>query len=546
VSYQVLGTTSAIQGFFLFIGSIPLSDTPIVLIVALAAGSGVVAFLIGWFLSRSITKERIAASQHEAERIVADAQKEAETMYKEKMLELRDEQLRQRTALENEIREIKDELARQERSAKDRDANLRSQRDEVEKKRKEVDRLLGQNSQKEKKLAEVETELDETLKRAQAELERAAGLSKDDALEQLKESLLNEAQNATAELIKNMRDEAKATANREAREVIVSAIQRSAADHSVESTVSVVHIPNDEIKGRIIGREGRNIRAFEQATGVDIIVDDTPETVVVSGFDPYRREIARLALEQLMADGRIHPQRIEELVKKIEKEMDEKLMQIGDAACLEAGVQGLHREMVKLVGRLKYRTSYGQNILHHSIEVAHLSALMCAQLGFDAKMGRRAGLLHDIGKAIDRYTEGTHVEIGVELAKKYREPKIVVNTIAAHHNDTEFISPIGVLVQAADAISGARPGARRETLELYVKRLQQLEEIASSFKGVQKSFAIQAGREIRIIVEPQKVNDSLAEMLATDIAKRIETELEYPGQIKVTVLREFVASGLAK
>ncbi|MBK6766817.1 MAG: ribonuclease Y [bacterium] len=521
-------------------------DNQIVLIVALAAGSGIAAFLIGWFLSRSITKERITASQQEAERIVADAQKEAESTYKEKMLELRDEQLRQRTALENEIRDIKDELSRQERSAKDRDANLRSLRDEVEKKRKEVDRLLGQNSQKEKKLAEQEIELEETLKRAQAELERAAGLSKDDALEQLKESLLTEAQNATAELVKNMRDEAKATANREAREVIVSAIQRSAADHSVESTVSVVHIPNDEIKGRIIGREGRNIRAFEQATGVDIIVDDTPETVVVSGFDPYRREIARLALEQLMADGRIHPQRIEELVKKIEKEMDEKLMQIGEAACLEAGVQGLHREMVKLVGRLKYRTSYGQNILHHSIEVAHLSALMCAQLGFDAKMGRRAGLLHDIGKAIDRYTEGTHVEIGVELAKKFREPKIVVNTIAAHHNDTEFISPIGVLVQAADAISGARPGARRETLELYVKRLQQLEEIASSFKGVQKSFAIQAGREIRIIVEPQKVNDSLAEMLATDIAKRIETELEYPGQIKVTVLREFVASGLAK
>ena len=307
-----------------------------------------------------------------------------------------------------------------------------------------------------------------------------------------------------------------------------------------------MHIPNDEIKGRIIGREGRNIRAFEQATGVDIIVDDTPETVVVSGFDPFRREIARLALEQLMADGRIHPQRIEELVKKIEKEMEEKLMQIGEAACLEAGVTGLHREMVRLVGRLKYRTSYGQNILHHSVEVAHLSALMCAQLGFDAKMGRRAGLLHDIGKAIDRYTEGTHVEIGVELAKKYREPKIVINTIAAHHNDTEFISPIGVLVQAADAISGARPGARRETLELYVKRLQQLEEIASSFKGVQKTFAIQAGREIRIIVEPQKVNDSMAEMLATDIAKKVEEELEYPGQIKVTVLREFVASGLAK
>jgi len=521
-------------------------DGNIYLVVALAAGSGIAAFLIGWFLSRSITKERLKASQLEAERIVADAKKEAESMNKEKMLELRSEQLKQRTALEDEMRQAKDEIARQERSLRDRDANLKNQRDEVEKKRKEVDRLLGQNTQKEKKLAEYEAELEETLRRAQSELERAAGLSKDDALEQLKESLMSEAQNATSELIKNMRDEAKATANREAREVIVSAIQRSAADHSVETTVSSVHIPNDEIKGRIIGREGRNIRAFEQATGVDIIVDDTPETVVVSGFDPYRREIARLALEQLMADGRIHPQRIEELVKKIEKEMEEKLVQIGEAACLEAGVTGLHREMVKLIGRLKFRTSYGQNILHHSVEVAHLSALMCAQLGFDAKMGRRAGLLHDIGKSIDRYTEGTHVEIGVELAKKYREPKIVINTIAAHHNDTEFISPIGVLVQAADAISGARPGARRETLELYVKRLQQLEEIASSFKGVQKTFAIQAGREIRIIVEPQKVSDAMAEMLATDIARKVEEELEYPGQIKVTVLREFIASGLAK
>jgi ribonuclease Y len=544
VSYQVLGTTTALRDFFYTAGTIPPMN--VYLIVALAAGSGIAAFLIGWFMSRSIMKDRMASSQQESDRIIAEAQKEAETLFKEKTLELRDEQLRQRSSMENEVRQLKDEVARQERSLRDREANMKNLRDEVDKKRKEVDKLIGQNVQKEKHLAQKETELEETLTKAQSELERAAGLSKDEALDQLKESLLQQARDDTSELVKNMRDEARITANREAREVVVSAIQRSAADHSVENTVSVVHIPNDEIKGRIIGREGRNIRAFEQATGVDIIVDDTPETVVVSGFDPYRREIARLALEQLMADGRIHPQRIEELVKKIEKEMDEKLMQIGDAGCLEAGVTGLHREMVRLVGRLKYRTSYGQNILHHSIEVAHLSALMCAQLGFDAKMGRRAGLLHDIGKAIDRYTEGTHVEIGVELAKKYREPKIVINTIAAHHNDTEFISPIGVLVQAADAISGARPGARRETLELYVKRLEQLEQIASGFKGVQKCFAIQAGREVRIIVEPQKVNDAAAEVLSLDIAKKIEAELEYPGQIRVTVLREFVASSVAK
>ncbi|MCC6476780.1 DUF3552 domain-containing protein, partial [bacterium] len=307
------------------------------LIVALAAGSGIAAFLIGWFMSRSIMKDRMASSQQESDRIIAEAQKEAETLFKEKTLELRDEQLRQRSSMENEVRQLKDEVARQERSLRDREANMKNLRDEVDKKRKEVDKLIGQNVQKEKNLAQKETELEETLTKAQSELERAAGLSKDEALDQLKESLLQQARDDTSELVKNMRDEARITANREAREVVVSAIQRSAADHSVENTVSVVHIPNDEIKGRIIGREGRNIRAFEQATGVDIIVDDTPETVVVSGFDPYRREIARLALEQLMADGRIHPQRIEELVKKIEKEMDEKLMQIGDAGCLEAG-----------------------------------------------------------------------------------------------------------------------------------------------------------------------------------------------------------------
>jgi ribonuclease Y len=343
-----------------------------------------------------------------------------------------------------------------------------------------------------------------------------------------------------------MRDLARQTANKEAREIVISAIQRSAADHSVESTVSVVTIPNDEIKGRIIGREGRNIRAFELATGVDVIVDDTPEVVIVSAFDPLRREVARLALEKLMADGRIHPGRIEELVKKCEKEMQEQLVQIGEAAGQEAGVSGLHPEIIKLLGRLKFRTSYGQNILQHSIEVAHLTGLMCAQLGLDTKLGRRAGLLHDLGKAIDRFTEGTHVQIGVELAKKYREPKAVINAIAAHHGDEEFTSPIGVLAQAADAVSGARPGARRETLEIYIQRLQKLEEITNAFRGVQRAYAIQAGREVRVVVEPEKVTDAMAEVMALDIAKKIESELEYPGQIKVTVLREFRAIGVAK
>jgi ribonucrease Y len=521
-------------------------DNLILALVAVGVGSGVVFFAIGYFTGRSIIKAKLAAARQDGDRIIADAQKEAETMFKEKMLELRDEQLKLRTSLENEIRQKKDELARQDRSQKDKDAALKVAREDVDKRRKEAEKLINANQQKQIAIDQKQELLNQLVKESQDALERVANLSKDQAVAQLKESLIDQARDDTAEMVKDMRDEARRTVNKEAKEIVVAAIQRSAADHSVENTVSVVQIPNDEIKGRIIGREGRNIRAFEAATGVDIIVDDTPETVVISGFDPFRREIARQVLEKLIADGRIHPARIEELVKKVEKEMEESLIAVGEAACIEAGVAGLHREMVKLVGRLKYRTSYGQNILQHSIETAHLTGLMCSQLELDAKMGRRAGLLHDIGKAIDRYTEGTHVQIGVELAKKYREHKIVINTIAAHHNDVEFISPIAVLAQAADAISGARPGARRETLELYIQRLRNLEEISASFRGVQRSFAIQAGREIRIMVDPGKITDAAAEVMSVDIAKKIEEEMEYPGQIKVTVLREYVASAIAK
>jgi len=503
-------------------------------------------FFLGWVIGRRFIRKELAASKQEAARIIADAQKEAETLFKEKMLELKDEQLRQRSRFEADNRKKQDELARMERSLRDREISLRQKTEELDKKTKEADRLVQSNAQKEKSLQQKQQRIETLEAEAEAALERAASLSKEQALAELKESQLATAREATAEMVKEMRDEARLTANREAKEIVVAAIQRSAADHAVESTVSVVPIPNDEIKGRIIGREGRNIRAFEQATGVDIIVDDTPEAVIISAFDPLRREVARLALERLMADGRIHPGRIEDLVTKCEKEMQEQLVQVGEAACHEAGVSGLHAEMVKLLGRLKYRTSYGQNILQHSIEVAHLTGLMCAQLGLDAKMGRRAGLLHDIGKAIDRFTEGTHVQIGAELAKKYREPKAVINAIAAHHGDEEFTSPIAVLAQAADAVSGARPGARRETLEIYIQRLQKLEEITSSFRGVQRSFAIQAGREVRVIVEPEKVTDAVAETIALDIAKKIESELEYPGQIKVTVLREFRATSIAK
>ncbi|MFZ5434076.1 MAG: ribonuclease Y [Calditrichota bacterium] len=518
----------------------------LLVIIAVALGSGIGFFFVGWTIGRRFIRKEIAASKQEADRIIADAQKEAETLFKEKMLELKDEQLKLRGTLEAEIRHKQDDLARMERSLRDREANVKGKTEDLDKKTKEADRLIQSNTAKEKALQQKQSKLDSMEAETQAVLERVAGLTKDQAVAELKESLLEKAREATADMVKEMRDQARLSANKEAKEIVVSAIQRSAVDHAVESTVSVVPIPNDEIKGRIIGREGRNIRAFEQATGVDIIVDDTPEAVIISAFDPLRREIARMALERLMADGRIHPGRIEDLVKKCEKEMQEQLVQIGEAACHEAGVSGLHPEMIKLLGRLKFRTSYGQNILQHSIEVAHLTGLMCAQCGLDAKLGRRAGLLHDIGKSIDRFTEGTHVQIGVELAKKYREPKAVINSIAAHHGDEEFTSPIGVLAQSADAVSGARPGARRETLEIYIQRLQKLEEITSSFRGVQRSFAIQAGREVRVIVEPEKVSDAVAEMMAMDIAKKIEADLEYPGQIKVTVLREYRATSVAK
>ncbi len=517
-----------------------------VVIVAIALGSALLFFVVGWFVGRSLIRANFAAAQKDAERIVADAQKQAETLFKEKMLELKDEQLRLRTDMENDIRQKRDELARLERSLKDREGIARTKGEELDRKNKEVERLVQSNTQREKALQQKQAKIDAQEAETQAVLERVAGLTKEQALEELKESLLDKARESTAELVKDMRDKARLEANKEAREIVIAAIQRSAADHAVESTVSVVQIPNDEIKGRIIGREGRNIRAFEMATGVDIIVDDTPEAVIVSAFDPLRREVARMALERLMADGRIHPGRIEELVKKCEKEMQEQLVQIGDNACHDAGVSGLHPELIKLLGRLKFRTSYGQNILQHSIEVAHLTGLMCAQLGLDPKLGRRAGLLHDIGKAIDRFTEGTHVQIGVELAKKYREAKVVINTIAAHHGDEEFTSPIAILAQAADAISGARPGARRETLEIYIQRLHKLEEITNGFRGVQRSYAIQAGREVRVVVEPERITDAMAEIMAMEIAKKIESDMEYPGQIKVTVLREFRATGVAK
>lgn len=516
------------------------------IVVILMTAGLISVFLLGWFVGRQLERGRYLKAKRDADRIVADAQKEAETMFREKLLELKDEQIRLKSQQESEYRNKLNEMARSERSLHDREANLKNRTETAERRSKELDKLEQQMTQREKTVKEKEAVIDTLMDEQKAALERVAQMTQEGALQELKNHLLEKAKEQNAEMIKEIRDRAKQQANREAKEIIVSVIQRTAADHSVETTVSTVNLPSDDIKGRIIGREGRNIRAFEQATGVDIIVDDTPEAVTISAFDPLRREIARRALEKLMSDGRIHPARIEELVKKCEKEMEEELVEAGENAAMDVGVIGLHGELIKLLGRLKFRTSYGQNVLQHSIEVAHLTGLMAAQLGLDAKMAKRAGLLHDIGKAIDRYTEGTHVTIGTELVKKHREPRVVQNAIAAHHGDVESTSLIGVLVQAADAISGSRPGARRETLEAYIQRLEKLEEVTNSFPGVQKCFAVQAGREIRVLVEPEKVNDGDAATLAHDIAERIQGEMEYPGQIRVTVVREFRAVEFAK
>jgi ribonucrease Y len=399
---------------------------------------------------------------------------------------------------------------------------------------------------RDERITRVQAELDAKIVEQNQQLEKISGLSNEEARRILMNNLLEKAKQDAAREIKEIKDHARQTANRESREIIIQAIQRTAADHSTETTVSVVNLPGDEMKGRIIGREGRNIRSFEQSTGVEVIVDDTPEAVVLSGFDPFRREIAKISLERLVADGRIHPARIEEVVRKTTEEMEENLIEIGEKALFDTGVGDAPVEIKKVLGKLKYRTSYGQNNLQHAIEVSYLSGLMAVQLGLDGNLAKRAGLLHDIGKAIDRYTEGTHTEIGAEIAKKYGEHPVVVNAIASHHEDVEPISPISILVKAADAISGSRPGARRETLETYVKRLDSLENIARSFSGVGNAYAIQAGREIRVMVEHEKIDDAMAEQLSSDIAEKIQSEMEYPGQIKVTVIREYRAVDFAK
>ncbi|HNT65496.1 MAG TPA: ribonuclease Y [bacterium] len=514
--------------------------------IPLAVVVAICSFVIGWFVSKSVAKKKIGHAEKSAEVILAEAEKKAETLKKEKLLEAKDEWLHLKQNLDNEIKSRRNELSKLENKLNARDLNLDRRHDFITKKENELNETEKKFRSQQEDLKKLSDELQQSMEEQNSRLEKLSGMTSEDAKRLLLQNMTEKAKQEAAQIVKEIKDRARQTANREAKEIIIQAIQRTAADHSTETTVSVVNLPNDEMKGRIIGREGRNIRSFEQATGVEVIVDDTPEAVVLSGFDPLRREIARISLERLIADGRIHPSRIEEVVTKVQQEMEEKVIEEGERALLETGIASLHPELVKLLGKLKYRTSYGQNVLLHAIEVSYLTGLMAASLGLDGNLAKRAGLLHDIGKAIDRYADGTHTQIGAEMAQKYGEHPIVVNSILAHHEDVEPISPIAILVQAADAVSGSRPGARRETLESYIKRLSNLETIATSFAGVGKAFAIQAGREIRVIVEHEKIDDAMSETLANEIAEKIQGTMEYPGQIKVTVIREYRAIEYAR
>lgn len=502
--------------------------------------------VVGYYVRKTIAEAKIAGARGAAEQILEDAKRDAEALKKEALLEAKDEIHTLRIDAEQEVRERRNELQKQENRLLQKEENLDRKDESLDKREAMLEKKDHSLNERQQHIEEMESKVDEMIRMQQSELERISSLTRDEAKQIILDRVENELSHDIAIMTKETENRAKEEADKKAKNILSLALQRCAADHVAETTVSVVNLPNDEMKGRIIGREGRNIRTLETLTGIDLIIDDTPEAVILSGFDPIRRETARIALDKLVQDGRIHPARIEEMVEKSRREVDDYIREMGEQTTFEVGVHGLHPDLIKILGRLKFRTSYGQNVLKHSMEVAFLAGLMASELGEDAKLAKRAGLLHDIGKAIDHEVEGSHVEIGVELATKYKEHPVVINSIASHHGDEEPTSIIAVLVAAADALSAARPGARSETLENYIRRLEKLEEISESYEGVEKSFAIQAGREVRIMVKPDSINDLEAHRLARDIRKRIEDELDYPGHIKVTVIRETRAVEYAK
>ncbi len=512
--------------------------SPIITVIV-AIGVGALGVLGGYIYRKNVAERTIGSAEQKARNLILDAENRSETIKKEVTLEAKEEAHRVRNEVDKEVKERRLEVQRSERRLAQKEEAIDRKLNGIEKREEKISKV-------EKEIASEKEEIDSIFERKIAELEKISGYTAEEAKEMLLEGMEKECRHDASQMIKEIETRAREEADRNAKEILTGAIQRCAADHVAESTLSVVNLPNDEMKGRIIGREGRNIRAIETLTGVDLIIDDTPEAVIVSGFDPIRREIARLALEKLIVDGRIHPSKIEEMIEKAKREVNQIIKEEGDRATFETGIHNLHPEIIKLMGRLHFRTSYGQNVLKHSIEVSHLAGLMAGELGLDVKLAKRGGLLHDIGKALDHEHEGTHVDIGVQILKKYKESENVINAVAAHHGDYEPKTMEAVLVAAADALSAARPGARRETLDVYIKRLEKLEEIANTTEGVDKSFAIQAGREIRIIAKPEQVKDDEISLLAREISKKIESELEYPGQIKVNVVRETRAIDYAK